>query len=341
MPNGFHRMTAAEAEAARIDAQLHFPVRLRELYKEFHVRPGEEIGGRPTVMVSAKASGRPDLSLYFDHENGLLLRLIRFAETPLGRNPTQIDYADFRVADGVKIPYKWTLTRPGGSFTIQIEQVQQNVPVDEKLFVDAQRAAQPIACIKCRDFLAIGKNEKEPQSPVALSISPRNSSSEPENEAAHEIAAVQKIPDLCVIAAKERIAILPDGRATVRRHKSNITAQANVAVEVILHAAANAVGKRGAIRGGARRGHSFSGGQAAVGIVGEAQAGGNVRAQSVLAIAKHIESTKLELVDVRVVGLEILQRGDVAGTVGGVVAVPHEFELGIFRQVVAQERAVG
>jgi hypothetical protein len=135
MPNGFHRMTTAEAEAARIDAQLHFPVRLRELYKEFHVRPGEEIGGRPTLLLSAKASGRPDLRLYFDQENGLLLRLMRFAETPLGRNPTQIDYADFRIADGVKIPYKWTLTRPGGSFTIQIEQVQQNVPVDEKLFV--------------------------------------------------------------------------------------------------------------------------------------------------------------------------------------------------------------
>jgi len=135
MPNGFHRMTAAEAEAARIDAQLHFPVRLRELYKEFHVRPGVEIGGRQTVLVSAKASGRPDLSLYFDQENGLLLRQIRYAETPLGRNPTQIDYADFRIADGVKIPYKWTLTRPGGSFTIQIEQVQQNVPVDEKLFL--------------------------------------------------------------------------------------------------------------------------------------------------------------------------------------------------------------
>jgi len=39
------------------------------------------------------------------------------------------------VADGVKIPYRWTLMRPGGSFTIQIEQVQQNVPVDEELFV--------------------------------------------------------------------------------------------------------------------------------------------------------------------------------------------------------------
>jgi hypothetical protein len=135
LPYGFHRMTSAEAEAARIDAQLHFPVRLRELYKEFHVRPGEEIGGRQTVLVSAKAMGKPDLRLYFDQENGFLLRLIRYADTPLGRNPTQIDYADFRVADGVKIPYKWTLMRPGGSFTIQIEQVRQNIPVDEKLFV--------------------------------------------------------------------------------------------------------------------------------------------------------------------------------------------------------------
>jgi len=134
LPYGFHRMTSAEAEAARIDAQLHFPVRLRELYKEFHVRPGEEIGGRQTVLVSAKAMGKPDLRLYFDQENGFLLRLIRYADTPLGRNPTQIDYADFRVTDGVKIPYKWTLMRPGGSFTIQIEQVQQNIPVDEKLF---------------------------------------------------------------------------------------------------------------------------------------------------------------------------------------------------------------
>jgi len=61
--------------------------------------------------------------------------LVRYAETPLGRNPTQIDYADFRAVDGLKIPYRWTLARPNGRFTIQIEDVKQNVPVDEKLFV--------------------------------------------------------------------------------------------------------------------------------------------------------------------------------------------------------------
>jgi hypothetical protein len=75
------------------------------------------------------------LRLYFDQESGLLLRMIRYAETPLGRNPTQIDYADFRVVDGVKIPCRWTLARPNGRFTIQVDDVKQNVPVDEKLFV--------------------------------------------------------------------------------------------------------------------------------------------------------------------------------------------------------------
>jgi hypothetical protein len=135
MPNNMHRMTSAEAEGARIDAQLHFPVQIRELYKEFHVRPGEDIGGRPTILVSAKSTGKPDLRLHFDQENGLLLRLTRYTVTPLGRNPLQIDYADYRVTDGVKIPYKWIQTRPNASFTIQIDQVQQNVPVDEKLFV--------------------------------------------------------------------------------------------------------------------------------------------------------------------------------------------------------------
>jgi len=136
LPGRVHQMTAAERETARIDAELQFAARVRHEYAEFHVLPGEEIGGKKTLLVTAKAAGnKPVLRLYFDQETGLLVRLVRYAETPLGRNPTQIDYADYRVTDGVKIPYQWTLARPGVAFTIRIERVQQNVPVDEKLFV--------------------------------------------------------------------------------------------------------------------------------------------------------------------------------------------------------------
>jgi photosynthetic reaction center cytochrome c subunit len=135
IPGGVHRMTALEREGARIDAEFYFPARIREMYKEFHVMPDEELNGHATIVVAASAPGRPPLRLYFDHENGLLLRLIRYTETALGRNPVQIEYGDFREADGVKIPYSWTLTRTNGSFTIRVQQLQQNVPLDESLFV--------------------------------------------------------------------------------------------------------------------------------------------------------------------------------------------------------------
>lgn len=132
---GIHRMTGADAEAARMDAELYFPLRVREMYAKFEVRPGEEVAGHPTIRVTAQGQGKAPLELYFDPESGLLVRLVRYAETPLGRNPTQIDYADYRALDGVKIPYRWAVGRPNGVFTIQIEQTQQNVPIDEKLFV--------------------------------------------------------------------------------------------------------------------------------------------------------------------------------------------------------------
>jgi photosynthetic reaction center cytochrome c subunit len=137
-PGRTQMMSAAENAAARIDSDLYFASHVKTLYQKFTVVPGEKIDGHDTYLVFGRNEGQPPLRLYFDQQTGLLLRLVRYAETALGRMPTQIDYADYRDADGVKIPYRWTLARPGNRFTIQIDQVQQNVPVD-----DAKFAAPP------------------------------------------------------------------------------------------------------------------------------------------------------------------------------------------------------
>jgi len=134
VPGRVHMMSAAENAAARIDADLYLPVHLKTLYEKFSVYVGEKIDGHDTYMVVGRTEGQPPLRLYLNKESGVLLRLVRCAETPLGRNPTQIDYADYRDADGVKVPFRWTLARPGNRFTIQVEQVQQNVPVDDAKF---------------------------------------------------------------------------------------------------------------------------------------------------------------------------------------------------------------
>jgi hypothetical protein len=86
------------------------------------------------LQVIGLNAGKPPMRLFFDKESGLLVRSVRYADTPLGRNPTQVDYADYRAQDGVKVPFQWTVARPSGRFTIQVSDLQQNVPVDDKKF---------------------------------------------------------------------------------------------------------------------------------------------------------------------------------------------------------------
>jgi photosynthetic reaction center cytochrome c subunit len=127
-------MHGPDVDAAAMDADLHFPAHLKSMFSETKVRGTEKIDGHDAYVVVGQREEKTPVRLYFDEKSGLLLRLVRFGETPLGRLPTQIDYADYREAGGVKIPFRWTLARPGGRFTIQVSEVKENVQVDDAKF---------------------------------------------------------------------------------------------------------------------------------------------------------------------------------------------------------------
>jgi photosynthetic reaction center cytochrome c subunit len=127
-------MHGPDIDAAAMDADLHFAAHLKSMFSGAEVRGTEKIGDHDTYLVIGQREGKTPLRLYFDKQSGLLVRLVRYGETPLGRLPTQIDYADYRDAGGVKIPFRWTLARPGGRFTIQVSEVKENVPVDDSKF---------------------------------------------------------------------------------------------------------------------------------------------------------------------------------------------------------------
>jgi hypothetical protein len=127
-------MSAAESGASSLDSEFYLALRLKEVFTQLRRGRPEQIGGVECETLNGSGAGRPSARLYFDKNSGLLVRMVRFAETPLGRNPTQIDYADYREVEGVKIPFRWTLSRPNGRFTIQIADVKVNVPVEEARF---------------------------------------------------------------------------------------------------------------------------------------------------------------------------------------------------------------
>jgi outer membrane lipoprotein-sorting protein len=127
-------MSAAESGASSIDAEFYLALRLKEIYPQLRRGRPETINGAECDVLNGTAPGKPAVRLYFDKKTGLLTRLMRFADTPVGRNPTQIDYADYKAVDGVTIPMRWTLSRPNGRFTIQIAEVKSNAPIDDARF---------------------------------------------------------------------------------------------------------------------------------------------------------------------------------------------------------------
>jgi len=137
-------MSAPENEAFGFDSTFYLPTELKKMFAQFRVRPAaDKIGGHEVLQVIGLNAGKPPMRLFFDKESGLLVRSVRYADTPLGRNPTQVDYADYRAQDGVKVPFQWTVARPSGRFTIQVSDLQQNVPVEDKKFEKPAAAPAP------------------------------------------------------------------------------------------------------------------------------------------------------------------------------------------------------
>jgi hypothetical protein len=136
------RMSSADVEAARIDADLQFAIDMKKLFSELRVEKEVRIGDKDTVMISGQRTGLPPVEMYFDKQSGLLIRMVRYAQSPLGRNPTQIDYSDYREVKGVKLPFSWTSATPTGRFTIQVESAEANVSIPESRFEKPASAQQ-------------------------------------------------------------------------------------------------------------------------------------------------------------------------------------------------------
>jgi photosynthetic reaction center cytochrome c subunit len=138
-----HQMSGSDLDSAAMDADLHLPIHLKQMFTDLRLRDSEKIGDAEVYVVSGERRGSTPVNLYFDKNSGLLVRLVRYGDTALGWLPTQIDYADYRDANGVRVPYRWTLARPNGRFTIQVKDLQQNVPVDDAKFVKPPSPPEP------------------------------------------------------------------------------------------------------------------------------------------------------------------------------------------------------
>jgi hypothetical protein len=135
-PAPIETLTSGNLDRYRIEAALAFPATIKQAFAEWKVGRSA-IDDVPVQILQGINPGLLPVNLYFDSKSGLLVRWVRWNQTPVGPVPTEINYGDYRDVAGVKMPFTWTVSQTYMQMTIKLSEIQPNVPVD------AGRFAQP------------------------------------------------------------------------------------------------------------------------------------------------------------------------------------------------------
>ena len=127
-------LNGSALEGAKLDGQLFFPAGIRRSLNNWRVGFPSTLDGRSVNVLQGTGASGMIATFYFDAETGLLTRVIRYANSAMGRVPTQWDYADYRPVAGVMIPYKFTYGWISGREEYTLTDVQTNVAIDSTKF---------------------------------------------------------------------------------------------------------------------------------------------------------------------------------------------------------------
>ncbi len=135
LPIPVFSLSGGDLEGAMIDAGVSFPGQIKQLLKDWRTGfPSTTIDDKDVDVVQGSSPDNTPVKFYFDKKSGLLLRQVRYTDTALGLNPTQIDYDDYRDVSGVKMPFRLTTTWTDGRSTIVFSELRANVSIDAAKF---------------------------------------------------------------------------------------------------------------------------------------------------------------------------------------------------------------
>jgi hypothetical protein len=129
-------ITGQELDGLKLQAQLFFPAQIKGALRNWRSGFGTEIDDRGVNVIQGNLGMNGVATLCFDAQTGLLVRMIRYGPSPVGRIVTRVDYTDYRDVGntGVKMPFKWTVSWLDGRNVFTVSKVDANVRLDPAKF---------------------------------------------------------------------------------------------------------------------------------------------------------------------------------------------------------------
>jgi hypothetical protein len=131
-------LTGNQLAAARFDAQMAFAGQIKTLFNNWRVGAPDTIGDKEVYVVQGGTANGVLATLYFDKDSGLLLRIVSYTPSPIGRISTQSDFGDYRDVNGIKFPFTYTFSWLDGRDSFKLTGVQVNVPIPADKFTRPQ-----------------------------------------------------------------------------------------------------------------------------------------------------------------------------------------------------------
>src|SRR5262245_57153299 len=126
--------TGGALAGAKLDAEMAFPAGIKNYLTNWRVGFPQTINGKDVHVVQGTGPSGLVATFYFDKQSGLLVRMQRYVNSPVGRVPTQLDYEDYRPVARVMMPFKYSYSWLSGRDEFTITDVQANVAIDPTKF---------------------------------------------------------------------------------------------------------------------------------------------------------------------------------------------------------------
>jgi hypothetical protein len=129
-----YELIGEELDGARLEAQMAFPGQIKQALSNWRVGQRRTIGDKDYLVVQGTGPRGLLATLYFDPQSGLLVRMVRYGRSPVGRVPTQIDYSDYRDVGGIKFPFEYKFSWLDGRYTAKLKEIKVNTAIDAAKF---------------------------------------------------------------------------------------------------------------------------------------------------------------------------------------------------------------
>lgn len=140
-------LSGGDLDGAHLESELYFPGQIKQLLSNLRVgfpiegvtsvlpdELGVGVDERQLTVLEGETRAGTKVKLYFDPKSGLLVRMVRFTNLPVGFIPTEIDYSDYREVSGIKVPFRVTKTWVDGRSATVLTSIQVNVPIEAGKF---------------------------------------------------------------------------------------------------------------------------------------------------------------------------------------------------------------